>query len=136
MAKVATKKKKVKKGPTPWDMIKSINEKNYKEDIKAFSPHLTAMSYSTDAEYCFLANNFKLGTHILPNRLFYDFYYHTIKKNRKYRAFPKSAKQAKELQYMQEYFNVDEHSAKTYLEVISEEELKKVKRYFENRGFK
>ncbi len=124
------------KKKTPFDLIKSINTKDYQEDIKAFSPHLTAMIYSTDKKYCFLANSFKLGSHKLPDRAFYDFYYYAIKPNNKWRKYPKSAKNAKELTYLQEYFMIDEHSAKMYLELISKEELKKIKRYFEERGFK
>lgn len=130
-----TKSKKSKL--TPWDYIKSIRSKNYMEDLSGFSPFLTAMNYSAgDRLFCCLANELnRIGHHKLSKRAVYDFYYHTVPKNHRFIKYPKSAKDPKEVRYIQEWFGCDEKSAKTALEIIDKKELKEIKEFFENRGF-
>lgn len=122
---------------TPWDYIKSINQKTYIEDLSGFSPYLTSVNYSAgDKMFCYIANSLnKIGQHRLPKLAIYDFYYYTIPKNRKWFKYPKKDKDPKEVRYIQEYFGCDERSAKTSLDIIDKDELKEIKDFFENRGF-
>lgn len=122
---------------SPFDYIKSINQKNYMDDLSGFSPFLTAMNYSAGGEaYCFIANALnKIGMHKMSKRSIYDFYFYAIPQNKKWFKYPKKEKELKEIKHLQDWFGIDEKSAKTALELINEEELKTIIEFYENKGF-
>ena len=121
----------------PFDYIKSINSKNYIEDISGFSYWLTFKVYSVDPGYVFLVNALnKRGIHKLSKRAVYDFLFYTIPKNRKFLKYPKSLKQVNNVKYLMEYYGVNENIANDYYELIEPEEMKEIKEYFIKRGLK
>jgi len=122
----------------PWDYINSITNKDYQEDISNFSPFLTARFFSTHPSFVHLANGSPnlIGSHRLPKRAIYDYYYHVVPKRRMFLKYPKPLKELKEIEYIMKYYNVNERVAKDYRELLSKDELKKVIDFFEKRGLK
>lgn len=122
---------------TPFDYIRSINSKNYMEDISAFSPWLTNKIYSVHKNWVFLANSIQLlGSNKLPLRAIYDFYFYTIPKNERFLKYPKNVKDPKVIKYIQAWFGCNEQVAKEYHELIDKKELKQIVDYNEKRGVK
>ena len=121
--------------PNPFDYIKSINSKNYMEDISGFNAYITAKVYSVDKNYVFLANSIQLlGSNKLPPRVIYDFYYYSIPKNKRFLRWPKTEKDPKEIEYIMTWFGCNEQVAKDYHELIDKKELKEIINYNEKRG--
>lgn len=121
----------------PFDYIKSINSKNYLEDLSGFNLWITFKVYSVDPSYVFAVNAINLkGIHKLPKRAVYDFFFYTIPKNRKWLKYPKSTKELKQVSYIMEWFGCNEMIAKDYYELLEKEELKEICNYFEKRGMK
>jgi hypothetical protein len=122
---------------SPFDHIKSINQKVYMEDLSGFVPFITMMNYSAGSlHYCFLANALnKIGMHRLPKRMIYDFFFYAVPKNSKWLKYPKKQHDEKDVKYLQEWFECDEKSARTSLEIIDKDELKEIREFFESRGF-
>ena len=122
---------------SPFDFIKSINSKTYKEDIAGFSPYLTNKVYSVHEHWVHLANAINLlGNSRLSPRAIYDFYFCVIPKNRRWLAYPKTIKDPKTVGYLMEWFGVNEQQARDYLDLIEKDELKEIITYFEKRGVK
>ena len=118
----------------PWDFTKSINAKEYIDDMNGFSAFMTHKIFSADKNFIFLTNAInKKDIHKLPAKAIYDFYYETIPQNKKWLKYPKSEKELKEIQYIMRYFGVTEITAKDYVELISKEEMKEIVDYFERQ---
>jgi len=120
---------------TPFDYIKSINNKEFINDIVGFSSFIVNKVYSADAQFVFISNAInKKESHKLPPKCIYDFYYETIPKNRKWLKYPKSEKQLEHVKYIMEYYGCSEHNAKDYLELINKEELQDIIDYNKEKG--
>lgn len=121
----------------PFDYIKSINKKEYCEDLSGFSVWMTNKVFSADPNFVCLTNCVnKLNNHNLSKKTIYDFYYYTIPKNRKFLGYPKGEKELKKIKYIQEYYKLNEEQAKEYSNLLTKKEIKKVVDYFEKRGRK
>ena len=119
---------------SPFDFWKSIQKKEYQEDITGYSEYIMKLLLSSDKDYCKVANILnKIGQHRLPDRAFYDFYYYLIPQNNKYLKYPKKLSEIKMIEYLQEYFLINENLAKKYYELLEEEELTEIKNYFERK---
>lgn len=120
-----------KKKLGPFDYWKSIQTKQYKEDLSGFVRHVFEMMLSNHKVYCFLANNLnRRGSHGFSKRAIYDYYYHSIPKNNTYIPYPKVEKNM-ELKAIQHYFKVNGQIAEQYHEDLDREDLDKVCKVYE-----
>ena len=111
----------------PFDYVKSINNKEYIDGIDGFSPYMTHKIMSADKNFVMLANALnRIGNHKIPPKAIYDFYFHTVPKNKKWTAYPKSEKQLKEIRYVMEFYGITETTAKDYIELMDSEELERI----------
>lgn len=126
------------KKKTPWDYINSITNKDYQEDISGFSPYLTNKYFSASDVLVHLSNGAVnlIGAHVLPKRAVYDYYYFVVPQRRMFLKFPKALKASKDLEYIMNYYNVNERVAKDYLEILDKSEMKEIRDFFEKRGLK
>lgn len=105
------------------------------EDISGFNPWITAKVYSVHENWVRLANAINLlGSNKLSPRAIYDFYYYTVPRNKRWLPYPKTAKDPIQVQYVMEWFGVNEMVAKDYIDLLDKKELKKITDAFEKRG--
>ncbi len=122
---------------SPFDFIKSLNQKDYQEDLKGFVPYITGMVYSMHPEWIKIAEDINLiGSHRLPIRVIYDYYYYGIPKNTKFLGYPKGVKATKNIKYLMEHFKINQEVAQEYLELIDKKDMKAIADIFEKQGIK
>ena len=122
---------------SPFHFIKSINQKDYQEDLKGFVPYITGMVYSMHPKWIQYAEDMNLiGSHRLPIRAIYDYYYYGVPKNKEFLGYPKGTKASKNIKYLMEYFVINEEVASDYLDMIDKKELKGIVEIFEKQGLK
>ena len=77
-----------KKRSKAFDYVKGINEKNYQgDDLKGYVPYLTNRAFAMHMDTVLLAEEMNQA-HLLGPELQYDFYYHAVRKGRRF-GFPK-----------------------------------------------
>lgn len=122
---------------SPFDYIKSINSKNYIDDISGFNAWITNKVYSVHQNWVFLANSIQLlGSNKLPPRAIYDFYFYSIPKNTRFLKYPKGTKDPDVIRYLMSWFRCNEQVAKEYHDLIDKKELKQIINFNEKRGVK
>lgn len=113
----------------PFESIKSINKKNYQEDISKFSIFLTNRLFAGDETFVQLANILNgRGFSKLPKRAVYDCYYYAIPKNKKYIKFPKGVKSDADTKMIMNHFQVNEKIARDYLTLLPDSVIKDIKK--------
>jgi len=121
----------------PFDFIKSINEKNYildKQNAGDYNPYLTNISFSLAADTVMLANELN-RMHYLPNDMQYDFYYHTVRKSKRYNKWPKKIEEDPNLALVAQYYKYSMKKASEVLPLLSAEQLSTIKKKLEKGGF-
>lgn len=122
---------------SPFDISKNILKKESKlsnevidSDVNSF---MLNRIFSNDINMCLIAN--ELNKNGYSKKMIYDCYYYGIPKTSKFIPYnSKKEKREEELQYMMEYFQCSQTTAKQYLALISEDEKKTIVEYFKNRG--
>jgi len=122
---------------SPFDFVKSINNKEYIEDIKGFSPYIVTNALSANKLNVLAINAINnIGAGKLSDRAIYDYYYHLVRQTDKYYPYPKSVKDSKNLEYIMKYFQLNEQTAKSYLELLETEEIEEIRSFYEDHGVK
>lgn len=120
---------------TPFDYVKCINAKEYPSSFEGYSQWMVNKVFSCHSEYYVLATEMSKQ---MSDREHFDFYYYLLPKNPKLYIpyLCKKEKTEKDIQYLMEYYQINQTTAKQYLKLISDEDMKTVRGYFENRGLK
>lgn len=111
----------------PFDFIKSLSQtKEYQEDLTGYNQYLTNTAFSLDSDTILLANemNIKPG---IPDRLHYDFLYHTVRKKARYNKWPKKVDD-ENLAYVQEFYKYGVREAKMALKILTPDQLEIIKK--------
>jgi hypothetical protein len=122
-----------------FDMANIIMEKKpipSLEDIEKFcTPYMLNLYFSLDPQFIAIAQ--EMNTLKLTNKMYFDCLYYGIPKCKKYIKWDskKQAKATHEL-YIMEYFGCSQSTAKDYLILLDEKELKYIVDFFINRGTK
>lgn len=112
---------------TPFDYIKSINDKKYIDDVTDYNPYLTNVAFSLAADTVMLANEMNRA-HYLPPKMQYDFYYHTVRKAKRYNKWPKKIEEDPNLALVAEFYKYSMKKAREVLPLLSNEQLNYIKR--------
>lgn len=122
-----------------FDYIAELTEKKKIEGIyeetfnKEYSQFMVNRVFSCDQQLLFLAN--ELNKQGFTNKMHHDFLYHVIPKGKRWIKYSaKKAKVEKELEYIMKYFGCNIQIAKSYYKLLSKDELKEIKDFFEKRG--
>ena len=113
---------------TPFDYVNSINDKKYISDLyKGYDQYIINLAYSYHIDTVLFANEMNLKSN-LTNEMHYDFYYHVLRKAKRYSKWNKKDKNIEEnLSFISQYYQINKEKAKEILNILSEDELKKIK---------
>ena len=116
----------------PFDYVKSINQKDYKEDLVGYNPFLTNRAFAMHMDCVLLAEEMNQA-HELSPVLQYDFYFYAVKKGKRF-GFPKKVEESVNLKMVQEYYKYSRVKALQALELLSPEELKQIRLKMDKGG--
>lgn len=122
---------------TFFDIFKIIQNKLPKPDAETINKHTNIWMInnimSSDKTYCIIAH--ELSKYNMSKNEYFDFLYNFIPKNPKYiKYLAKKESVEKDIQYIQEFYGYNREKATSALDLISNDELTEIKRYFEKRG--
>ena len=122
----------------PFDYVKSISETkenliNDKQSEREYSPFLTNRSFSMHVDTVHHANEMNLHHH-LDKKLQYDFLINTVRKRKRFGWFKKD-KSAK-VEMLMEYYNYSYAKASEAVKVLTEEQLKLIRKKLDKGGTK
>lgn len=118
-----------------FDFLKDLSEQ--KEDIlceeneSQYSPYMVNRFLSMDHTTIMYANEMNLR-HFLPKRLQYDYYFHSIKKYKRFFKYVKEEEQDN-LDVVKEYFGYSKARAKEALSILTDDDIQYMKSKL-NRG--
>ena len=109
---------------SPFDYVKSINEKQYMEDLKGYNPFLTNRAFAMHMDTILLAEEMNQANTLDP-LLQYEFYYYGVRKGRRF-GFPKKQESDDRLQLVMDYFNYSKEKAEAALLLLTDEQLQAI----------
>jgi hypothetical protein len=122
---------------SPFDIMKLCFTKEHylsDEELQGYSQFMMNKILSCDDKLCYLAASLNTP---MTDRAHFDCLFYGLVKLAKPKYIPYLAakpKVEKEIGYVSEFFSIDRNVAKQYLELMNEEEKKKIIDYFEKRG--
>ena len=111
---------------SPFDFVKSANEKNeyLGDDLSGYVPFLMNRAFAMHLDTVLLAEEMN-QYHQLGPELQYDFYYHGVRKGRRF-GFPKKPAEHPQLELVQTYFKYSKQKALEALMVLTESDLRAI----------
>jgi hypothetical protein len=108
---------------TPFKVINTINSKEYDQN-KAFSGYLTDLYFSNYKNSIFLAN--EINNYSVSADLHYDYYFHSVKKNRRTFKWNKKQKADKYIDDIARIYNINRDLAHNYILLMSEKQIQEL----------
>ena len=110
-----------------FDYVKSINlkDKYLGDKLEDYSAFIVNKAMSGYVDCIMYAKEINLYSN-LSSRMNYDFYYHSIKKSKRYAEWYKNNDET--IQNIVDYFNISRTKATEVLDILTEEDLKKIKK--------
>ena len=121
----------------PFQYINDLsNEKKYLMDNglfeKEYVPHQTNRFFSYFSDTIMLANMMNT-TYSLSNRMQHDFYFHEVRKRKRWTKWFK-AETSDDLQLIKEYYKYNDQKAREALSILSEEQLNDIRKKLNKGG--
>ena len=137
---------------SPFDFLSSVNEKKtYLFDAeKADNSGEASQIDSISKQYpSFMVNrglSFFIDTILIANemnshpglspKMQYDFYYHSIRKKKRFSKWHKKPKDSKDIELVKKAYNYNRERAEEALELLTKEDLKRLSEYMNTGGVK
>ena len=102
---------------SPFDYCKSINMKNRMDDLSGYNPFLTNRAFACHMDTIMFAEEMNQYHHLSPD-LQYDFYYHAVRKGKRF-GFPPKVEDPNNLDVVMEYFQISKQKALEALRVLT-----------------
>ena len=118
----------------PFDWVTSINEKKRIDHVRGYNPYLTNMSLSYSLDTIMFANEMNKYP-LLPAICQYDFLFGTIRKGRRFNKWHKSEENP-HTEMIMEYFGYSQQKAIEALEILTEDDITKIKQSQDKGGTK
>lgn len=112
----------------PFDYTKSIDRREYLDDLSGYKAFIINKALSLSVDTLFYANEMNLNSH-LDNKMQYDFLYHSIRpvKNRPFKQWLYDAKKEEDEAAIMEYFGYNSQKAKQILSILQPEQIRTIK---------
>lgn len=116
-----------KKKVNVFDYVKSINLKNQYlgDSLEDYSSFIVNKAMSGYLDCIMYAKEINLYPD-LNSRMNYDFYYHSIKKAKRYAEWYKNNDET--IQELVEYFNISKSKALEIIDILTDDDLKNIKK--------
>lgn len=112
-----------------FDFLKDLSEQKkdilVEENESQYSPYIVNRFLSMNQTTIMYANEMNLR-HFLPKRLQYDYYFHSIKKERRFFKYVKEDEQDN-IDLIKEYFGYSKLRAKEALSILSQDDIEYMK---------
>lgn len=116
---------------SPFDYVKSINEKGYLYDLSGYVPFLTNRAFAMHIDTIMLAEEMNQA-HGLSPLLQYEFYFYSVRRGKRF-GFPKKAEE-EDLEHIMRYYNYSEQKAKEVKDLLTQKQLSHIKSSFDTGG--
>ena len=121
-----------------FDFLGSITGKKVyyaeAEDLKGYSSYMVNRFLMSVKSFVPVISEINTE-YVLTDRMHYDLLFHAIPKSNIFLKYNfKKASKEEEMLNVMKYFNVDLQRAKTYISLMSLEELKSINEFYNNRG--
>ena len=119
---------------SPFDFVKSANEKNeyLGDDLAGYVPFLMNRAFAMHPDTVMLAEEMN-QYHGLSPHLQYDFYYHGVRKGRRF-GFPKKVETDANLELVMEHYKYSKEKAAAALRLLTEEQLQAILKTHDTGG--
>lgn len=108
----------------PFDYVKSINYKDYQYDLSGYNPYLTNRAFAGHVDTIMFAEAMNQA-HALGPELQYDFYYHAVRKGKRF-GFPPKPPEMEHLEVIQEYYGYSRQKATEALRLLTSSQIKNI----------
>lgn len=107
----------------PFDIINDLSygKKYILEEESHYNPFITNKQFSLFFDTIGYSNEMNLSSHI-DNKLQYDYYFHSIRKNKRFTKWPKKDK-SDALESIQKYYGYTVPKAKEVLKILSKKQI-------------
>lgn len=116
----------------PFDYVKGINSKSYMTDLSGYVPFLTNRAFAMHQDTIMLAEEMNQAHHLSP-LLQYDFYFYAVRRGKRF-GFPPKVKEDVNVQLIQEYFQYSAVKAQQALDLLTEEDIKAIRKKMDKGG--
>ena len=110
----------------PFDYVKSINFKTYEYDLSGYVPFLTNKSFAMHMDTVLLAEEMNQA-HQLSPYLQYEFYYHAVRKGKRF-GFPPKPDKSDDIDIVCEVYNYSQQKAREALRLLTPEQIESLKK--------
>jgi len=117
--------------PGPFEYVKSINEKRPVDELTGYNPFLTNRAFSMHQDTIMLADMMNTG-HKLPPELQYEFYYHAVRKGKRF-GFPTKPQEDDNLTLVMDHYNYSKEKALEAMRLLSDNDIMAI-RASKNKG--
>jgi hypothetical protein len=117
---------------SPFDWVKSINEKKYIFDLSGYVPFLTNRCFAMHMDTIMLAEEMNQA-HRLGPELQYDFYYYAVRKGKRF-GFPPKVQDDSNTTMIMEYYQYSRVKAQQALQLLTPEQIKQIKQKLDRGG--
>lgn len=117
---------------SPFDYCKSINFKQYDTDLSGYNPYLTNRAFAFHMDTVMFAEAMNQAFD-LPPLLQYDFYYHAVRKGKRF-GFPKKHEEYDKLLVVMEYFQYSKQKATETIRLLSSADIEKMQASMDKGG--
>lgn len=113
---------------TPFDYTKSIDTREYIEDISAYAPYIINKKLSLAPDTMIDANEMNIN-HGLDPKLQYDYFFHSVRPNsrRPFTKWIKNTKEDENIGAIAEYYGYNAQKATYALSILSPTQIKTIK---------
>ena len=117
---------------SPFDWVKSINEKKYIFDLSGYVPFLTNRCFAMHMDTIMLSEEMNQA-HRLGPELQYDFYYYAVRKGKRF-GFPPKVQDDSNITMIMEYYQYSRVKAQQALQLLTPEQIKQIKQKLDRGG--
>lgn len=119
------------KPPGLWDLTNSVESKKpyyeNNEDLKEWNSYVIMQKYSNSPRPndVFVANLINRPNQLTP-RMEYDYYYHTLRKDKHFYKWSKRENDHELMGYVMEEYNIGPNKARVAMKVLSESQIQEI----------
>jgi hypothetical protein len=117
---------------SPFDYVKSINEKKYEYDLAGYNPFLTNRCFAMHMDTVLYAEEMNQARDIAPS-LQYDFYYYAVRQGRRF-GFPPKVEDDHRLSIVMNYYQYSRQKAVEAMRVLSDADIMEISRKLDKGG--
>ena len=118
--------------PSPFDYVKSICEKKQMDDLTGYSPFLINRCFAMHLDTVLFAEEMNYYHQISPE-MQYNFYYHSVRKAKRF-GFPPKPSEQDNLELIMEYYGYSRGKALEALQILTAEQIEIIKKRGQTGG--